>query len=151
VIHETAEVSGSDAPVAALVVRPGLGYDHVPDRVCLMLRRARRAELVARGSNRRIAYRLTRELIGGAVAVGYTTAALADCLRMSAPSVKSRTSPGGWLSSETVQRVAGVDADTIAAWRAAALLVDHRSTETGEVFFTAAEVMHAVSLHGSDT
>jgi hypothetical protein len=153
VIQESGKVSRAEPDVGTSLehARPGLGFDRVPDRVCLVLRRVRRAELVARGSDRRIAYRLTRELIGGAVAVGYTTAALADCLRMSAPSVKSRTSPGGWLSSETVQQIAGVGADTIAAWREATLLIDHRSIATGEVFYTAAEVMHAISLHGRDT
>lgn len=60
-------------------------------RLADMLQRVRAAELTATGPDRRVTFRLTRELLSAASRLGIPTHQLADCLGCTPSAISSRT------------------------------------------------------------
>jgi hypothetical protein len=127
-----------------------LSYGRLPGPLVKILQRAHTAELAAAGPRRRPAYRVTRELLGGAIGIGYTASALADCLGTTAQSVRTRASRDGWVAATTIQDLADIGPETIAEWRATGLLPNERRAPTGESYFPAVDVIWAVGVSDSE-
>jgi hypothetical protein len=118
--------------------------------VANLLQRALAAERIASGPQRRPAYRVTRELLGGALEVGYSPLDLSVCLGISAASIRTRISTGGWLATSTLAELADIGAEQIQHWRSEGLLPNERSAPSGESYFAAADVIWALGLRSRD-
>ena len=88
----------------------------LPGRLAQLLRQAQAAESVAAGPERRIAWRTTRQVLGAVLEAGYPTAAVADCLGISAGEVRARATADGWLAEATIVELAELTSAAILAW-----------------------------------
>jgi hypothetical protein len=78
-----------------------------------MLRNAHQAEQLARGAHRRAAYQLTRDLLGGSQRAGYPVHLLAECLGLSAKSLRARCGSDGWVSADEIAALIGTSSDVV--------------------------------------
>ena len=88
----------------------------LPGRVARLLRQAQAAELVAAGPERRIAWRTTRQVLGAVLEAGYSTAAVAQCLSITAGEVRARATADGWLAEATILTLAELTPAAILDW-----------------------------------
>ncbi len=121
-----------------------VGPPALPARLANMLARAQAAAEAATGPERRPAWRLMRDLLGAALAVGYPAQQLADCLGVTAGSIRNRARGDGWLAAAKIQDLAEVDTDTIERWRTDGLLPYERTEAAGERLYAAVDVIRAL-------
>ncbi|MGJ4845266.1 hypothetical protein [Leifsonia sp. Le1] len=81
-----------------------------------LLHAAATAENLAQGPGRRVAYRTTRHLLGGAVQLGHTNAAIAASLGASSNSIRLRSTVDGLITAEDFAAVAGIPEAHILRW-----------------------------------
>ncbi len=119
--------------------------DELAPRVATALRRAHLAEANAAGEARREAWRTTRELLGAAIAAGYSARILAECLGVSSESIRTRAERDGWLSVTAVQELTDLDAGALRSWRSAGKLSQELRSPQGVVFYPALDVVRALA------
>jgi len=85
------------------------------DSVRLFVERARRAELVATGADRRVAFAVTRVIFGGLVESGYPVALVAEAIGVCTDSVRARVQRGGSLRFSVVVSLAGSTREVVSA------------------------------------
>jgi hypothetical protein len=123
----------------------------LPDNVVDLLVRVRAAELEAVGRQRRVAWRTTRDLLGGVVAAGYPLRLVAECLGVGPDSIRTRASRDAWIAAPTAIDVLHIEAVTLFAWRADGLLPNERRLEDGMVYYPAVDLVRAaVAAHFGD-
>ena len=81
-----------------------------------LVRAAARFEVEARGSGRRTAFRTTRHLLAGAIAVGVSTPALAAELGVRADTVRTRAGHDGPIAAADFAALTGSPIDRIQSW-----------------------------------
>jgi hypothetical protein len=111
-----------------------------------MLRRAQAAESAARGSQRRAAFRLTRQLIGGAIDAGYPADAIAECLGVTVGSLRNRTERNGLLSVAEIELLTNLSLATLLRWRIGGVLTVERIDTAGQPSYRAAEIIQALTV-----
>jgi hypothetical protein len=119
--------------------------DRLPARLVLVLRCARDAETAAAGSDRRAAWRTTRELLGGAVAAGYPARLLADCLGVGLDSIRTRAERDAWMPGSALVGIADIQASDLAFWRERGLLPDEHVRADGSRCYPAVDLVRAVA------
>jgi hypothetical protein len=113
----------------------------LPLRVERALRGAQQAEQRAIGSERRPAFELTRNLLGGARRAGYSIRALADTLGVSVGSLRARASQDGPVSAQHVLELAGLPPNRLANWVGQGWLAP---LEDGTGRYLASDLIHAL-------
>jgi hypothetical protein len=88
----------------------------LPVELAELLHRARDREASAVGAGRVAAFRLTRALLGGARAAGYSVRQLADCLAVSPSSMRARCYSDDWVNEAVFAELAGLDAAVVQQW-----------------------------------
>lgn len=83
------------------------------DSVRLLIERTRRAELSATGSDRRVAFGVTRVIFGGLVECGYPIGVIADAIGVCEDSVRARVHRGGFLRLSDVVSLTGLSRDEV--------------------------------------
>jgi hypothetical protein len=116
----------------------------VPTALAYTLQRARAAELTARGSQRRIAFRATRYLLCGARLAGFSPNTLASCLGVTIGSVAARSGIDGLLSSDHFCQLANTSPEDIDRWQTARHLTAGQLGPDGLNYFLASELVHAL-------
>jgi hypothetical protein len=96
--------------------------DVIPEPIASLLRGALSAERVATGHDRTAAFRLTRHLFGGAIALGVSPAAIAELAGTAEGSVRNRGNTGGIVSPTDFAGLAQIPIREIAAWESHGLL-----------------------------
>ncbi|MBF4514136.1 hypothetical protein ITJ66_16745 [Plantibacter sp. VKM Ac-2885] len=84
-----------------------------------LLQRAALAETQSQGPDLRVAFRITRYLIEGAIRSGLASAVIADALGVKPDTVRSRRGIDGLLGAEVFARLADITEGDIERWRAA--------------------------------
>jgi hypothetical protein len=118
-----------------------------PERIIAVLRRAQAAELVATGRNRIPAFRTTRALLGGACALGYTPAQLADWLGMRTGTLRNRASADDWIHDRTFADLAGRRLATVQRWQRQGRLPNKQVDGVGQCYYLASDLLRALSGH----
>jgi hypothetical protein len=90
--------------------------------VLQVLTAARTAETTAHGPARHDAFRITRFLLAGSIAAGYTASNLATALRVPRRSIRLRANTDGLVPSTVFATYAGVGLETLTAWQEAGWL-----------------------------
>ena len=117
----------------------------LPPPLAAALRRAHHAEATSHGPHRRPALRRTRELIGATLAIGYSLAAVADCLGITPGSVRDRQASGGSLSDAAIADLTGLDRDDIERWRREGLLPASAAGLDGEPCYPTIDVVRVLA------
>jgi hypothetical protein len=116
----------------------------VAEPVAALLRAARDAERQAAGSDRRVAFRLTRVLLGGARAAGHNAAQLAACLDLSASAVRDRGGADGWVPAASLAPLAGPSEAQLQRWHEAGLLAHRSRDAAGQDCYLASELIQVI-------
>ncbi|MET3452300.1 hypothetical protein [Curtobacterium sp. 1544] len=83
---------------------------------------ARTKEATAHGPARRDAFRITRFLLAGSIAAGYTPSDLAAALGVTAGSIRTRADTDGPIPGTVFATYAGIGLETLTAWQEAGWL-----------------------------
>lgn len=134
--HEPVPLSG---PLAEPYGRP------LPPRLAAALTAAHAAELVATGSRRRPAFRLTRALLGGARKAGYHPAQLAAHLGVSITSIQTRGGNDDLIAADTFARLTGIDPATVDRWHAIGALSPPTTDHGNQDCYPASELIQALT------
>lgn len=97
------------------------------------------------GPDRRVAFRLTRVLLGGARAVGYSAAQLASCLDVSVDSVRNRGASDGWVTAGQVTLLTGIPPDELAQWHDAGAVTRRCRDDAGQDCYLASELIRRLA------
>jgi hypothetical protein len=119
----------------------------LPKPLVDVLLRAHRVELAAAGPARRLAWRTTRDLLGGLLAAGYSPYVIGDCLGVTADSIRTRASRDGWLPVPVLTDVLGISDAAVRQWRGTGLLPGRRVLRDGSIGYAAAELVRAIAHH----
>jgi hypothetical protein len=123
--------------------------DVLPGRVVSLLDWARGQEDAASGAARRGAQRFTREVISGILDAGYPTSLVADCLGVTASSVRSRVQKDGWLPARKVEKGARLRIGTLRRLQSQDWLPQSRTGLDGDTAYPAVDVIRALVAQGS--
>lgn len=118
----------------------------VPPRLAAALAAAHAAELVATGSQRRFAFRVTRTLLGGARRAGYTPAQLAALLDVSIASVQTRGGSDDLIPGDTFAQLTGLDQALLDQWRQTGALPAPVRDDQGRDCYPASDLIRALDL-----
>jgi hypothetical protein len=121
------------------------GRDRLPRRLVLVLVAARDAESAANGAQRRVAWRTTRELLGGALAAGYAARLLANCLGVGLDSIRTRADRDAWVAGEAIVGLGDIQIGDVKYWRTAGVLSAEQLLPDGCLAYPAADIVRAVA------
>jgi len=138
--------------VTPVSVRPGGGGDPLPprdprpqpERIIGVLKRAHAAELAAIGPNRIPAFRTTRALLGGACALGYRPAQLAEWLGMRTGTLRNRASADDWICDQIFADLAGRQVATVRRWQRQGRLPNKQVDGVGQCYYLASDLLRAL-------
>jgi hypothetical protein len=116
----------------------------LPDVLARLLHRARDGERSAAGSDRVLAYRLTRALLGGAHVAGYRYGELAACLGVSVSSMRARAYSDDWVSQRVAAELTGLTQATLNRWRRQGRLAPRTSDRHGHMHVLASDLIIAL-------
>jgi hypothetical protein len=118
----------------------------IPEGVRSLLLRARLAESTTEGgAARRDAYRAMRHVLGATLEAGYPVAGIAAILGVRADSIRSRSQPGGLLSTEAALWLTGL---TPADLRRSSIRLAHDPDRPTVDFHPAIDIVRHVADNG---
>ena len=89
-----------------------------------------------------------RELLGGVIAAGHPAHLVAECLGVSADSIRTRIARDGWLSGPVIVDQLGIDEATLLSWHSDGLLPSERREPDATVSYSAVELVRCVAAQG---
>jgi hypothetical protein len=110
----------------------------LPPNVAALLMRAHDLEQIETGQDRIAAYRLTRALLGGARAAGFSAPVLAQCLGVRVSTLQGRAYSDGWVKATDIGN------DAIRRWRRSGRLPRQIKDETGSTCYRASDLLTAM-------
>jgi len=115
-----------NAPERSYAIVPHTGavtlVDSSVQRVLAVLRAAVAAETIAEGSARRIAYRTSRHLFGGAIQLGISTMIIADAVGVRPDTIRSRSNLDGLVDGPHFTALSGLPETQVGKWEEAGLI-----------------------------
>jgi hypothetical protein len=118
--------------------------DGIPEPLVAVLRSALDAEQAAAGYHRRAAFRTTRYLIGGAIAIGVPPAAIAVVTGTTESSVRNRATSGGIVSPAEFAKLAHLSNAEIETWASSGLLPALASDAIGTTGYPTEALLRAL-------
>lgn len=132
-------------PVMGGIVRP------MPVTLVNLLMAAREVESRATGLQRRGAFRTTRSLLAGAVALGWSTSQLATVMGTRASSVADRAIVDDLIPTEVFCDMAGMPVSRIEEWKRNDILGAATAAANGDLHYRASELIRALLVSGEAT
>jgi hypothetical protein len=115
--------------------------EQLPGRLVAALSRARAHELSSAGAEQRSAFRITGQLLGAAMEMGFPVRLLAECVGTSTGSVRSRARHAGWLDPAAAEMATALDVDQLMRLAAEGRLPGTQRDNVGGVYFSAVDIV----------